>query len=39
MKKLVLLFSLLIPAIGFAQSYSIDWYKIAGIIIISYLPA
>ena len=30
MKKLVLLFSLLVPAIGFAQSYSIDWYKVAG---------
>ncbi|MGH7976462.1 MAG: hypothetical protein ACREC8_07345 [Limisphaerales bacterium] len=30
MKKLVLLFTLLIPAIGFAQSYSIDWHKVAG---------
>src|SRR5208337_826669 len=30
MTKLVLLFSLLIPAIGFAQSYSIDWYKVSG---------
>jgi hypothetical protein len=30
MKKLVLLFSLLLPAVGFAQQYSIDWYKIAG---------
>jgi hypothetical protein len=30
MKKLVLLFSLLVPAVGFAQSYSIDWYKVAG---------
>jgi hypothetical protein len=30
MKKLILLFSLLLPAVGFAQSYSIDWYKIAG---------
>jgi hypothetical protein len=30
MKKLVLIFSLLIPIIGFAQQYSIDWYKIAG---------
>ena len=29
MKKLLLLFSLLIPAISFAQSYSIDWYKVA----------
>jgi hypothetical protein len=30
MKTLILLFSLLLPAIGFAQQYSIDWYKIAG---------
>ena len=32
MKKLILLFSLglLIPVSGFAQQYSIDWYKIAG---------
>jgi hypothetical protein len=30
MKKLVLFFSLLVPAVGFAQSYSIDWYKVAG---------
>jgi len=30
MKKLVLLFSLLLPALGFAQPYSISWYKIAG---------
>ncbi len=30
MKKLILLFGLLIPTISFAQSYSIDWYKIAG---------
>ena len=30
MKKLILLFSLLLPAVGFAQSRSIDWYKIAG---------
>jgi hypothetical protein len=30
MKKLILFFSLLIPTIGFAQPYSIDWYKIAG---------
>jgi hypothetical protein len=29
MKKLVLL-GLLIPTLGFAQQYSIDWYKIAG---------
>jgi hypothetical protein len=30
MKKIILILSLLIPAIGFAQQYSIDWYKIAG---------
>jgi hypothetical protein len=30
MKKISLLFGLLIPAISFAQQYSIDWYKIAG---------
>ena len=30
MKKLFLLFNLLIPAISFAQQYSIDWYKVAG---------
>ncbi|MGO8700545.1 MAG: hypothetical protein ACLQVY_22880 [Limisphaerales bacterium] len=30
MKKLALLLSWLIPGIGFAQPYSIDWYKIAG---------
>jgi hypothetical protein len=30
MKKLILLFSWLIPGISFAQSYSIYWYKIAG---------
>ncbi len=30
MKKLILLFGLLVPAVGFAQQYSIDWYKIAG---------
>jgi hypothetical protein len=30
MKKLFLLFAWLIPALGFAQSYTIDWYKIAG---------
>jgi hypothetical protein len=30
MKKLILFFSLLIPVVGFAQQYSIDWYKIAG---------
>ena len=30
MKKIILLFVLLIPVLGFAQQYSIDWYKIAG---------
>jgi len=30
MKKMFLLFSLLLPASGFAQQYSIDWYKVAG---------
>ncbi len=30
MKKLVLLFALLIPVISFAQQYSIDWYKVSG---------
>ena len=30
MKRILLLFGLLIPALGFAQQYSIDWYKIAG---------
>src|SRR5271170_2038638 len=30
MKKLILTLGLLIPTISFAQSYSIDWYKVAG---------
>ena len=30
MKKLILLLGLLIPAVSFAQSYSIDWYKVSG---------
>ena len=30
MKKLFLFLSLLIPPVGFAQSYSVDWYKISG---------
>ena len=30
MKKIILFFAVLIPAVSFAQSYSIDWYKIAG---------
>src|SRR5208283_866799 len=29
-KKSFLLFAGLIPSLGFAQTYSIDWYKIAG---------
>jgi hypothetical protein len=30
MKKTFFLFSLLIPVLGFAQQYSVDWYKISG---------
>jgi hypothetical protein len=30
MKKLFLMFAWLIPTFGFAQSFSIDWYKISG---------
>jgi hypothetical protein len=30
MKKLILLFGLLIPVLSHAQTYSIDWYKISG---------
>jgi hypothetical protein len=30
MKTLILYFSLLLPAVGFAQQYSIGWYKISG---------
>jgi hypothetical protein len=30
MKKLILLFGLLLPAVSFAQSYTIDWYKVSG---------
>jgi hypothetical protein len=30
MKKLILSLSLFIPVAGFAQTYSIDWYKVAG---------
>ena len=30
MKKIILILSLLLPEIGMAQSYSIDWHKIAG---------
>jgi len=29
MKKFVLFISLLVPAIGFAQQFSVDWYKIS----------
>ncbi|MGD0351718.1 MAG: hypothetical protein ABSB84_15595 [Verrucomicrobiota bacterium] len=28
--KIILILSLLVPVISFAQQYSIDWYKIAG---------
>ena len=30
MKRSVLALGLLIPVIGFAQSYAIDWYKVSG---------
>lgn len=30
MKTLILYFGLLLPAVGFAQQYSIGWYKISG---------
>jgi hypothetical protein len=30
MKKIIILFGLLVPAMGFAQQYSIAWSKIAG---------
>ena len=30
MKKLFLLFALLIPTVSFAQSYTINWYKVSG---------
>ena len=30
MKKLLLILGLLVPALGHAQSYSIDWFKVAG---------
>jgi hypothetical protein len=29
MKKIILILTLLIPGISFAQSYSIDWYKVS----------
>src|ERR1017187_8901114 len=30
MKKIILLFAVLIPVVGFAQAYTVDWYKISG---------
>ena len=30
MKKFLVIFSLLVPIIGWAQQYSIDWFKVAG---------
>jgi hypothetical protein len=30
MKKLFLFFGLLLPSLGFAQQYSVGWYKISG---------
>ena len=30
MKRIILFLSLAVPALVFAQSYQIDWYKIAG---------
>jgi hypothetical protein len=30
MKKLILFFALLIPALSHAQTYSVTWYKVAG---------
>lgn len=30
MKKLILFIALVLPVMGLAQSYSIDWYKVAG---------
>jgi hypothetical protein len=30
MKKLFIIFGLMIPSLGITQSYSIDWYKVAG---------
>jgi hypothetical protein len=29
-RLLILLLNLLVPSLGFAQQYSIDWYKVAG---------
>ncbi len=30
MKKIIVILCLSLPALGFAQQYSIDWYKVAG---------
>ena len=30
MNKIIVMLCLILPALGFAQQYSIDWYKIAG---------
>jgi hypothetical protein len=30
MKRFILIFGLLLPAIGLAQTYFIDWYKVSG---------
>jgi hypothetical protein len=30
MKKLFIVLSLLLPSLGFTQSYTVDWYKVAG---------
>ena len=30
MKIIILIVSVLFPAMGFAQPYGVDWYKIAG---------
>jgi len=30
MKRKLIIFSLLLPVLGFAQSYTIDWFKISG---------
>ena len=30
MKTIILILSLLLPSLGFTQTYSVDWYKVAG---------
>jgi len=30
MKKIILFLALVLPVMGFAQTYTVDWYKIAG---------